>query len=90
MKLIRQVSGPLTQKSKLSLLLDHQKVLQPHNETNKDALGIALLLTANHGKRYTYLVCFETVDSTSNDDTVRIAKLVPEESVYLVYTIKKF
>ena len=78
-QLIKSVAPKLAEKSRLCLLLDHQSILHLSNETNRSALGSALLLKATDGKRYQHLMSFESVDSTGTEPTVRLAKKTAKE-----------
>lgn len=78
-QLIRSVAQALAKTSRLTIMIDHQKVLQLTNEQNSDALGVALVLSATDKKRYTYLLGFQTVSLTSNEPTVRATKLIAQE-----------
>ena len=78
-QLIKAVAPQLAEKSRLCWLMDHQSILQLNNETNRSALGSALLLKATDKKRYQILMSFDSVDSTGTEPTVRLAKKTAKE-----------
>ena len=71
---IKKVLPQLADKSRIALMVDHQAILQLTNEPNRDALGSALILSAIDDKRYSYLMGFESVSTTSTSETVRIVR----------------
>ena len=76
---IKRVAPQLAEKSRLALLIDHQAILQLSNETNRDAFGTGIILSADDDKRYNYLASFESVPSTTTEETVRRARQVAQE-----------
>ena len=70
-RLIKSVGPRLAEKSRLAILIDHQKILQLTNESDKDAIGCALILTATDQRRYTFVMAYDNVKSTRNPDTVK-------------------
>ena len=77
--LIKRVVPALADKGRVAWVLDHQAILQLTNETNRDAFGTAIVLSADSDMRHTYLTSFESVPSTATEDTVRIARQVAKE-----------
>ena len=80
-QLISSVVPELAKHSRLATLVDHQKILHLTNETNADALGFGLVLSATDNKRYSFLLGFEAVESTRNADTVHIAREIAQERI---------
>ena len=78
-ELIKRVAPQLADKSRLALLIDHQAILQLSDETNRDAFGFGIILSAEDEKRHNYLAAFESVPSTSTEETVRRARQVAKE-----------
>lgn len=78
-RLIKSVAPQIAQKSRFGLLIDHQKVLNLSNEPHDDALGVALILSATDGKRYTYVLAFENVESTRNQHTVTLVNQIAKD-----------
>ena len=70
-RLIKTVGPRLAEKSRLTILIDHQKILQLTNESDKDAIGCALVLTATDMNRYQFFLAYDTVKSTRTPDTVK-------------------
>ena len=78
-QLIKSVAPQLAEKSRLSWIMDHQSILQLTNEPSRHALGIGLLLAATDGKRYPFLLSYESVESVRIEETVRVGKNVAKE-----------
>ena len=77
-QLIKSVAPKLAEMSRISMQIDHQAVLQLTAETGKDAYGSAIILAASNGKRYSYLLGFENVESTRIADTVKLTQQIAQ------------
>ena len=78
-RIIRSVAPQLADKSRLSIMIDHQSILQLSNEETRDALGIGLILSSVDDKRYSYLLSYEATETTAANETVRVARRVAQE-----------
>lgn len=70
-RLIKSVAPRLAEKSRLSMQIDYQKILQLTAESDKDAIGCALILTATDKRRYNFVLAYENVKSIRTLDTVK-------------------
>ena len=78
-QLIKSVAPKLAAKSRLTMQVDHQSVIQLTSESSPNALGTALILSATDEKRYSYLLGFENVPSTRIADTVKLAQQAAQD-----------
>ena len=79
-KKIAKVAHSLADTHRLAWLIDHQSLPNLPNEPADDALGSALILTADDGHRYPYLLAFDGVRNKTNDETVRMVRQTAKET----------
>ena len=87
LNLIRRCAPKLAEKNLLAVTVDHQAITPLVNHTEKNALGIGLVLSADVGaqdgkaQRYSYLLQYEPCHNVGNEDTVKSVKKTLEERI---------
>jgi len=79
-KIIAKVAPALADQHRWALLIDHQAILHLNNEEDNEALGIALILSANDEQRYSYLLSFEASKSKTHQETIKMVRQTAKET----------